>query len=141
MPTQDELLTELVREEERGRITEAVPLTASYLKSLSSSLLNVLCNQQDADTPVLRSHLTAPLRDRFKSDDTLAAMSRLNLEMIDIQPDVDKSGQNARTWCLNRRGYQDSLSRESVAVLYWELRDHMVWVCVDIKIVSGGVGF
>lgn len=139
MQTQDSVLAELVRKEELGRSAKAAPVTALYLKSLSSTLMNVLCNQQDIDTPLLRKHLTAPLRDRFKADKTFATMSHLEMEMIDILPDVDDSGQNARTWCLNRRGFQKSMSRESVAVFYWELREHMIWVCVDIKVISGGL--
>lgn len=68
-------------------------------------------------------------------------MSGLNMEMIDILPDVDESEQNARTWCLNRRVVQKNVSHESVAVLYWELREHMIWVCVDIKVISCTLGF
>jgi hypothetical protein len=141
MPTQDDLLTELVRKEELGRTAKAAPMTGPYLKSLSTTLMNVLCNQQDIDTPVLRKHLIAPLRDRFKSDNSFSTMSQLNMEMIDVLSDVDESGLKARTWCLNHKGFQKGLSQESLAVLYWELRDHRIWVCVDINIMSGGVGF
>ena len=141
MPTQDNVLAELVRKEELGRTTKSTPVTAVYLKSLSSAILNVLCNRQDTDAPFLRQHLNAPLREQFKSNDAFATISNLNMEMVDILPDVDESGQKARMWCLNRRAFQKSLSRESVAVFYWELREHRVWVCVDIRIMSGGVGF
>jgi hypothetical protein len=50
MPTQDDLLAELVRKEELGRTGKAAPVTAVYLKSLSSTLMDVFCNQQDIDT-------------------------------------------------------------------------------------------
>ena len=141
MPTQQDVLTDLVRKEELQRTGTTAPVTALYLKSLSSQIMNHLCNEEDVDSPGLRKHLIDPLRNRLKSDHTLATISGLNLETIDVSLDIDESGQQAKAWCLNRRGFHKSLSRESVAVFYWELRDHRVWLCVDIKVMSGGVGF
>lgn len=131
---------------------KATPVTASYLKSLSSILLEIMYNNQDDNNQLLQKHLAAPLRDQFQSNDTAvtvrsaskhtAATPRLNMEMVDILPDVDESGLTARTWCLkSERGSHKGLSRESVAVLYWELREHRVWVCVDVNIMSSVVGF
>ena len=64
------------------------------------------------------------------------------MKMVDILPDVDESGLTARTWCLkSEKTSHKDLSQESVAVLYWELREDRVWVCVDINIMSSVVGF
>lgn len=154
MVSQEALLAEIVRKEEFGRSTKATPVTASYLKSLSSTLMDFLYNKQDIDHPFLRKHMSSRLREQFDSDDdtwgpyanakSVPSLARVNMEMVDILPDVDDSGLKARTWCLKSdrgRGSNNGLSHESMALLYWELQKHRVWVCVDIRVVSGAVGF
>ena len=143
---------ELVHEEGFGGSTKETSITVSYLKTLSSTLMEILYNDQGDDSPFLRKHLAAPLRDRFQSNGSAVtahsvsehstAIPRVNMKMVDILPDVDESGLTARTWCLkSERSSHKDLSQESVAVLYWELREDRVWVCVDFNIMSSVVGF
>ena len=141
MTFRDPRSPELLRRDESGHISKTSSLTVSYLKNLSSTILNSLCNGQDVDNPILRKHLVPQVRHRFQSDESDRTMSRFGVKLVDVQVDLDELGSKARTWCLNSRGFQESLSRESVAVLDWQLDEHKVWVCIDIKVVSGGVSF
>ena len=72
---------------------------------------------------------------------SVSRAAQSNMEMIDIMPDVDESGREARTWCWKRQKDQEGTSsRESVSVLYWELQDD-TWICVKMMSLQGSVGF
>lgn len=141
IPFQDYKSVRLMHNEELGRAVKVAPVTTSYLQNLSSALMTALCSTQDDERTILKRHLTPQLRDRFESDDYLLTITSLDVELLDVQTDVDLSGVKARTWCLNFRGFRKGLSRENIAVMDWELREHRLWMCVDIRVVPGGVGF
>lgn len=99
-----------------------------------------LCNNKDVDDAVLQNHVLPHLRSQFKAD-YHTAVSSSTTRLVDVQVDVDSYGTTARTWCVSSTSFPSGLTRENVAILEWELREHCVWVCVSIKAVSGGVGF
>lgn len=141
MPFQDHQSTKLLYQDEAGSTVKTAFSNTSYLRSLSSALLSTLSGQEDAEDAMLRKHVAPPLIDRLKSADHLMSIPQLDVDWVDIQVDIDGQGSRARAWCLNSSSKKQVVSRESVVVLEWELREHRTWICWDIKVVLGSVGF
>lgn len=129
-----------------------------HIQQLAFTFVDVLCNQKDMTHPFLQRHVAPDFQyktdfrseghERRRRDSHLTSwqqmlqdMPNLYMDMVDISPDVDKSGLRARTWCWKRDGsLKGGLRKESVSVMSWELRDK-VWVCVEINSMLGVVGF
>ena len=130
---------------------------ACHLQQLAWFFVNLLCNKRDFSHPFIEKHVALEFRNRHDFDDegavkchrdthllawqqVVSQMPNFWMDVVDILPDIDKSGFKARTWCWKREGgVAGGFKRESVSIQYWELREKE-WVCVEMRSLLG-VGF
>ena len=144
--------------------------TAAYLKSLTCTMLDILCNDKDLSSPLLLKHIAPSFaarqddRENSKSrDEHLAVwaeaverMPNYRSDIIDSVTEIHESGRKAKVWTLKRlsgiptadlserngcmSGIQPGICKEGISCMNWELRGQ-VWMCVRLQMIRGVAEF
>ena len=140
--------------------------TAAYLKSLSETMLSILCNERDLAHPLLKKHISpaflAKQDDRENSTGlgehlsiwthSMKDMPDYRYEIVESIAEMHENGKNARVWSFKRLSglpvetaigsratkceLKNGICKESVDVLYWELQG-----TYDRRMVKGDIPY